>query len=602
MPRVEFTARKISSAAEEGINRLKHYRNARAMFIKDYVGNYFAKPKGLTGQYPVNLVFLAIRALIPNLVMKHGINKVTTEILAYKDFAEMLGLGLDVSQRQRKLKKILRAGLVDMCFGMAIYKTSIWASGELLPVGDDVNVDPGQIYTDLVDIDDFVLDPTCRSLEEATMMGHVVRIPRYKLLEQDFNEELIMSLPTADPILDENGKVEELSKMTEPASAMAKLQDYVKIVELWIPEAEAICYVPHPAQTTKDKFLKVTDYYGPAEGPYTIGSLTPPVPNNPLPVAPVGVWRDLNEMANRMFRKFMEQGDRQKDVLLYRPQYADDAEAIRTAVDGDCIATDNPNDFNSVSFGGQSTDNEKMISQLRSWFNYMAGNPDQMSGVSSSATTNRATEVQMLQANASVVTEDMRDIIADVNADISKKEAWFMMHDPLINIPASKRISGGREVQIWLTPEQRQGDHSEYFFKIKKRSMQIQEPHLRSKAIMEFFTNVLPSVMTSAQISMQIGVPFNASRALMQAAEELGIEDLMVEVFDDPTFARRLEMFQRQGPQDSGKGQIVNPKAVAQNNGFPMAHSIAGPQTDFNRNAQQTAAMGQAAFGAGGGL
>ena len=572
------------------------------MFIKDYVGNYFAKPKGMTGQYPINLVYLAIRALIPNLVMKHGVNKITTEILAHKDFAEMLGLGLDVSQRQRKLKKILRAGLVDMCFGLAILKTSIWASGELLPVGDDINIDPGQVYTDLVDFDDFVLDATCRSLEEAALMGHIIRIPRYRLLEQNFDEAAVMALPTADFLPNKNDRVEDQSQNVGVDSATANLQDYVNVVELWIPEANAICYVPHPKQTIKDKFLKITDYYGPAEGPYTFGSLTPPVPNNPLPVAAVGVWRDLNEMANRMFRKFMEQGDRQKDILLYKPQYADDAEAVRTAIDGDCIATNDPSAFNTVSFGGQSADNEKMITQLRSWFNYLAGNPDQMSGMSSGAKTNRATEVQMLQANASVVTEDMRDIIADVNAEISKKESWFMMHDPLINIPLSKRVSGGREVQIWLTSEQRQGDHSEYFFKIKKRSMQIQEPHLRSKAIMEFYTNVLPSVMTSAQISMQIGVPFNATRALMQAAEELGLEDVMVEVFEDPTFMRRWQMFQQQGPQDFGKGQIVNPRAVAQNGGFPMAHSIAGPETEFNQNAQATAAVGQAAFGVGGGI
>ena len=593
---VEFTARKISEAAKEGIDRLKHYRKARAMFIQDYVGNYFAKPKGMTGQYPVNLVFLAIRALIPNLVMKHGVNKATTEILAHKDFAEMLSLGLDVSQRQRKLKNILRAGLVDMCFGMAIYKTSIWASGELLPVGDDINVDPGQIYTNLVDFDDFVLDATCRSLEEATMMGHVVRVPRYKLLEQNFNEELVLSLPTADSILDESGKVAGLSNISDPASATAKLQDYVKVVELWIPEAEAICYVPHPAQTIKDEFLKITDYYGPAEGPYTFGSLTPPVPNNPLPVAPVGVYRDLNEIANRMFRKFMNKGERQKDVLLYRPQYADDAEAIRTAIDGDCIATDDPSAFNTVSFGGQNTNDEQMVSQLRSWFNYIAGNPDQMSGMSSGAKTNRATEVQMLQANASVVTEDMRDIIAGVNSDISKKEAWFMMHDPLINVPLSKRVSGGREVQIWLTPEQRQGDWAEFTFKIKKRSMQIVEPAIRSRAIIEYHTNVVPSVMNSAMLAMQIGVPFNVNRALMQAAEELGLEDIMVEVFDDPTFQQRMQNFVQQGPKDSGKGSLMNPAAIMQNRGYPMAKSVPSEQTQFNQQSQETAAISQSAY------
>lgn len=599
---VEFTAKKISEAAKEGIWRLQTYRASRAMFVKDYVGNYFCKPRGMTGEYPINLVFLAIRALIPNLVMKHGVNKVTTEILAHKDFAELLGLGLDVSQRQRKLKKILRAGLVDMCFGFSIYKTSIWASGELLPIRDNVNCDPGQIYTDLVDLDDFVLDATCRSFEEAALIGHNVRTPRYKLLDQDFNEELIMKLPKADSLQIKDGKIQNLSQSDNNQQTTADLQDYVNVIELWIPEANAICYVPHPEQTSFDDFLKVTDYYGPSDGPYTFGSLTPPVPNNPLPVAPVGVWRDLNEIANRMFKKFMEQGDRQKDILLYKPAYADEADGVRTEQDGGSLAIEDPDAVKVVSFGGQNKDNETMITQLRWWFNYMAGNPDQMAGVSSSATTQRATEVQMLQANQSVTTEDMRDIIADVNGEISKKESWFMIHDPLINVPLSKRTSGGKMVQVWFTPEQRQGDWEEFTFKIKKRSMQIMEPQLRARAIMDFNTNVIPSVAASAQIFMQLGIPYNVPRALMVAAEELGIEDIMVEVFEDPTFVQRWQMFMQQGPQDAGKGQALNLGAVLQNGGSAMARPIASPVTEFNQNAQMTAAMGQSAYRGMGGI
>jgi len=598
---VEFTAKKISEAAKEGIDRLSNYRGARAMFVRDYVGNYFNKPKGMTGQYPINLVFLAIRALIPNLVMKHGVNKVTTEILAHKDFAELLGLGLDVSQRQRKLKKILRGGLVDMCFGMTCYKTSIWAAGELLPVGNDVNCDPGQIYTDMIDFDDLVLDATCRSLKEAVLIGHAIRTPRAQCLEYGLDEELVMKLPSADSLQIQEGKIQNLSMDNGTDNTTADLQDYVNVVELWIPEANAICYVPHPYQASFDDFLKVGDYYGPSDGPYTFGSLTPPVSDNPLPVAPVGVWRDLNEIANRMFRKFMEQGDRQKDILLYKPQFADEAESIRTETDGSTLACEDPSAFQTVSFGGQNKDNEAMINQLRTWFNYIAGNPDQMAGLGSSARTGKATEVQLMQSNASVVTEDMRDIIADVNSDISKKESWYMIHDPLIKTPLSKRVSGGKMVQVWLTPEQRQGDWEEFTFKIKKRSMQIMEPHLRSRAIMEFYTNVVPSVMTSAQIAMQIGVPFNAPRALMQAAEELGLEDVMVEIFEDPTFIQRMQYFAQQGPKDSGKGSMTNPKAIMQQGGFPMMRNVMSPMQQQNQFAQATAAEGQTAFGGMGG-
>jgi hypothetical protein len=589
---LELGAQDISQAAKEGFERMKSYRMARAMFIKDYVGHYFHKPEGMTGDYPINLIFLAIRALIPNLVMKEGVNKILTPIIAEREKAELLGLALDKSQKQRKLKNILRAALCDMCFGFAILETSLDASGVSLAV-NDINVDPGQIYTDLISLDDFTFDATCTSFEKAVFKGHNIRVPRQTLLDKNWNEELVLQLPSADDLLN-NDKASDLTIRNQNTKTN-KLQDYVNVVKIWVPEAEAICYIPNPHQTSFDDFLNIQDYYGPAEGPYTIGSLTPPVPDNPLPVAPVGIWRDLNEIANRIFTKFMDQADRQKDIMFYRPGYEDVADAAGDAVDGESIATDDPNAVQVVSFGGQNDKTERMVGELRSWFNYMAGNPDQMAGQGSSARTGKATEVKIMQANASVVTEDMRDIIADVASGVSSKEAWFINTDPLINSPLTRRTTGDKEVQIWLTPEQKLNDWAELTFTIVKRSMTIMEPALRSRLIMEFYTNVVPSVMTSAQIALQAGIEFNVPRALMQAAEELGISEILMEVFDDPTFTQRMAQFANAGPQDPGKGQL-NIKGVMQNGGSSITKTIATPEQQFNIESQEGSADAQAAW------
>lgn len=589
---LELSAQDISLAAKEGFDRMKSYRKARAMFIKDYVGHYYHKPEGMTGEYPINLVFLAMRALIPNLVMKEGVNKIITPIIAEREKAELLGLALDRSQKQRKLKNILRAAVTDMCFGFTVLETSLDASGVSL-VEDDVNVDPGQIYTDLISLDDFTFDPTCTSFEKAVFMGHNIRVPRQVLLDKKWDEELVKQLPGADELSDS----EKASGLTikNHNTKTSQLQDYVNVVKIWVPEAEAICYIPNPHQTSFDDFLHIQDYYGPAEGPYTIGSLTPPVPDNPLPVAPVGIWRDLNEIANRIFTKFMDQAERQKDIILYRPGYGDIAEAVVDAPDGYTQACDDPSAVQTVSFGGQNTQTEKMVGELRSWFNYMAGNPDQMAGQGSSARTGKATEVKIMQANASVVTEDMRDIIADVAADVSRKEGWFVNTDPLINAPMTRRISGDKEIQVWLTPEQKLNDWAELTFTIVKRSMTIMEPSLRSHLIMEFYTKVVPAVMSSAQIAMQAGIQFNVPRALMQAAEELGIAEILMEIFEDPTFTQRMTMFANAGPKDPGKGQL-SIQGVMQNGGSPMTANIASPETQFNQQAQEGSADAQAAF------
>ena len=87
----------------------------------------------------------------------------------------------------------------------------------------------------------------------------------------------------------------------------------------------------------------------------------------------------------------------------------------------------------------------------------------------------------------------------------------------------------------------------------------------------------------------------------MQAAEELGLEDVMVEVFEDPTFIQRMQYVAQQGPKDSGKGSLTNPKAIMQQGGFPMMRNVMSPMQQQNQFAQATAAEGQAAFGGMGG-
>lgn len=599
-----LTATTLSQAVREGFERMRRFRKQRAMYIKDYVGHYFSTEHGMTGETPINLVFLAIHALVPNLVQREGMNKVTSDFLGNLEYAELLGLALDRLQKQLNMRSIMRQGIVDMCFGFAVFKTALNAEGMyLLPLGEDQDVDPGQIFTEVVSLDDFTFDPTAVSFDKAAFMGHRTRISRTELLEAGWNEELVTRLPAASEHPMESQWAKTLTQDSKKSGHMHDLQDYVYIVEVDVPEAGAVMYIPDPAQATFDDFLMVNEAYGPQEGPYTIGQLTQPVPDNPFPIAPVGIWRDLNEMANVIFKKFMSQSERQKDVLLYPPDQADVADAIRTSIDGDCIASQRPKEIQVASFGGQNPDNERMINELRGWFNYMAGNPDQLMGISESADT--ATEYQGNQANATVRIQDMRDMIADNYADISRKQAWYLHTDPLLfnfdqpGIPLIRRVTGSRPVQVWLTPEQRRGDFLEYNFEIIKRSLTVVEPTLRSKRIMEYSTNVLPALAQTAMVLMQIGVPVNFPRQAMQIAEEMGIEDAVQEIFEDPTFQKRMQMFMSMGPQNAGKGSL-SMKGVLQNGGSPLKRDIASPSKEANQSIQQPAAEAQSAMGFGG--
>lgn len=558
-----ITARKFSLAVDQGFNRNQRFARSRAMFIKEYVGKYYAQQFGITGEEPINLIFNTIRAMVPNLVMKSGVNKVGTEIIAYREYAYLLGLGLDKLDRKIDFKEILRATIVDAFFLMGILKSGLATSGKLLNFGD-VLVDKGQIYTDGVDFDDFVFDPVCKDYRNASFIGDKNRVPRQMLLDDDdFDHDLVMQLPRSmNP--DSQKKIQNISRKNISDSEMYEMQDFVDVVECYVPEAGALLTIPDPKQIIFNDYLAARDYYGPKEGPYTILSLTQPVPGNPYPVAPIGVFYDIHKMANRMMVKLMNQADRQKDIAFYDPAGADEAEDLRTAEDGDMVAGA-PDTVKVINFGGQNQKSEAMLGKLQVWANYMSGNPDQVAGLASEAES--ATQANILQANSTITIEDARGMVYNAAAKCAHKKAWYMHTDPFIEAPLSRRKPGGEYVQLVLTPEQRRGDFLDYTFNIKARSMSRLDPAIRSKRIVEFSSNIMPGVVNTAMINAQMGIPTNVPTMLTDIADELGILEDVQDWFVDPEFVQRMQLAQQLGPQPQGKAQTAGPAAGTRGNG-----------------------------------
>ena len=576
----EIYPRKIAYAVKQGFDRVARYRKLRAMLIRAYVGKLYANEKGITGDEPINLIFNAIRSTVPNLVQKHGANKIDTENIEYRDYAFLLSKALDIIDKRIKLKDRLRVNVVDTMFGLGIMKSGLAGGGEVLNFGD-VLIDEGQVFTDNVDLDDLTIDPTCNSLTTPAFIGDSNRIPRQILLDDDsFDHDAVIALPRSiHP--DAKRRADAITKSKISQVEMDELQDHVDVVELWVPGAKAKIVMADPRQKIADNYLSIVDFYGPDDGPYTFTSLTQPVPGNPFPIAPVGIFYDLHNIANEMAVKTFEQAMRQKDVLVADPSYADEAEDVRTAADGEVIVG-NPDSVKAVSYGGQNPANVEMLGNLQSWFNYMSGNPDQLAGISIGAKT--ATGQSILQSNASVILEDTRDMAEDAQAEVNKKMAWYLHTDPLMNMLIAHRKPGGETVQLRLTPAQRRGDFLDFTFSTKQRSLVRLDPAIRSRRVMEFGTKVVPSVIMSAVEATQIGLPFNVQRVLTDLAEEQGILEEIYDWLEDPEFMQRIKLMAAMGPQNQTGGMSVG--GVVQNGGNPSMPNIPGLEKEQRQNQQ----------------
>lgn len=590
----EVTPIKFQNVVKRGFERIQSYRKARAMFMREYIGQYYRDKYGITGDEPLNLIFRAISTFVPNLVMQTPINDVSTEYLQYKPYAEMLGLALDKVENDINLTDTLRAWIVSAFFAFGIIKTSLASSENHIQFGDS-RIDPGQVYSELVDLDNFVFDPICTDIRKSSFLGDRVRVPRQILLDTDgYDHDAVVRLPNSKFL--GGDRVEDFTKQNTSVSETYTLQDYVDVVQLHVPEADALVTISDPQQMMMKQYLRVEDYYGPKEGPYTLLSFTPPVENNPLPIAPVSMIYDIHKIANRTFIRMMNQADREKSVLAYPPANADEAQDLVDAEDGDTVAVTDPTQFNILQWGGSNPKNDQMVGQMQMWFNYMSGNPDQMSGNQTKATTGRketATKTQATQGNAAVSLEDARSIIYKRAAEISRNQAWFLHHDPLINMPLVKRITAGEYKQLELTPEQRQGDFLDFVFKIKARSMVPLDPMQRTRLMTEFAVNMVPAIAQAAMVAMQIGTPFNLMRCITDLAEAQGLTADVQAWFDDPEFAAKQKFMLQTGPQNPGKaGGMQNGSG-----GSPTARPVAGPETQSKQNEQLGANGSQQSMG-----
>jgi len=79
-----ITPAKIQNVVKRGFERIQNYRKARAMFLREYVGQYYRDKQGISGDEPINLIFNTVKTYVPNMVMQNPITEVSSEHLVYK--------------------------------------------------------------------------------------------------------------------------------------------------------------------------------------------------------------------------------------------------------------------------------------------------------------------------------------------------------------------------------------------------------------------------------------------------------------------------------------------------------------------------------------
>lgn len=534
----------LQRAVTQGFDRVENFRRARYRFMEEYVGQYYDKADGVGEEaQPINLIFKAISILVPHLVSKNPEHDVESHYAMYSSTAELLKLYLDDLVSKIGYKHELRLTIIDALMSVGIVKDGLGVSGQSLD-GPDGLTSLAMPYAKRVDLDDFTIDPLCRNIREALFVGSRVRVPRAFIEESGLYNLDGARLPSIQDQMRRGTEVEALSRNKRKVNRGEENQlvDYVDLVEVYLPDARKVVTVPFGEHMHSKDFLRVVDYDGPEPtgdspvlGPYHLLGFHW-VPNNPFPVPPCGIWMDLHEMANSNAAKATRQADRQKEVLVYGRGAADDAEQVANASDGESIAVDHPDMIKSVTFGGVNDAVYEHLNWIKQEFGESGpGDFQALGGESSGAST--ATQANILASAANIRVGDMKDLIYDFSASVSRSLAWYGFTDPLLELPLKKRIPGGEDVTLMLTPEAIHGDFLDYHFDISLESMDRENPLQRSQKLIQFVQTVIPTAIQTFMQFFQIGMPqmFNPIKFININAKLQGIDHFEA-VWGDPEF------------------------------------------------------------------
>lgn len=564
---MKVTPENVSKAVNVSMAKFDHFRRARGRFLAQMTGRFYSRQGPGDAEErkasPINLLHSAVSTMIPNLVYNDPKFKTTTNILPYRNYGDVLGLGINHLGKRVGLRMTLRKAITDAIFMAGFIKTGIASTEEFITIeGSDVTL--GQPYVDRIDPDDMILDPMARDWDEQSFIGNRFRVNLEDLQASGlYDNDLLDKLGSRYDSLDAGDSPAEKIIGDKSSQQFSEINKYVDLVEVYLPDEQIVVTLPYRKGDTQDKFLRTADYQGPKKGPFHMLGFTY-VPDNVLPVAPAGIWYDLHILGNRIARKLSRQAERIKRVLAYQGSAVDDANEIAEADDGESVRVDDINAIKEVAYGGAGEDSYKYMEWVQKKFSDQSGNLDLLAGTGAGAPT--ATQSEMLQANTSVRLSDMQSLVYQFTAEIGQALAFYLHTDPLIELPLARRVNGADQ-QVIYTPEMREGDWLDFHIAVEPFSMARQDPNTAVRRKLEFATNVIPAAAQGVQL---LGPGFKIGAFLKRIAMDVGIEDVD-EFINDDELTAWLMMQMQMNTGDPGKAASFGQQPPPPGMGQPMA-------------------------------
>lgn len=490
-------------------------RNLRNRMLAEYANKYYDGGwKGTHTLQPLNLIDRGVQIIAPFMVMQNPRVLIQPRAGLSNPYVRPFSLTLELALAHlfgeiRLAQRTLRPLVIDSLFGMGITKTGTWHEYDVEIAGHHAEV--GQPYCDRIDFNDYVADIAARSFEEMKIEGNKYRLP----LEYVQSSGLFKHYDRLSPDLKLYGQTdpERIAKPEIGDTEYCELQPTVELFDVWLPKEGVILTLPPQGQG--DKVMREVEWDGPEGGPYD--KLCYKVfPNSVIPIAPVYTWLDINKIVNTIAVKMKEDACREKTIGVYPLGEDEDADRMKESKNGDLVGVRDPEVVKELTLGGFNEKSMPFLQYLEHQYAISYSNLYGIGGRGSQAET--LGQEQMLQYNATRALDDMVDQFHMFVRSITRKLAWFVWQDPMIQVPVVKNVEG-MQIPETYSQKAQEGDFFDYTFDIDPYSMSRMNPEMKYQKLLQFVTGVLIPLTPLAQ---QQGSQLDVDQLVRTFGEYLG--------------------------------------------------------------------------------
>jgi hypothetical protein len=487
-----FTQR-IRTSCEKWKEIMEPVLEKRKRMLAAYCSDYFKSGSGT--DHPVNLIDRGISTMVPWLTMNNPAIEVETHghpnlrPIAYRQQLAINYWMEDVGFADQ----ILARGVFNSMFGMGIFLTGVAKKKDVVWRGHALEV--GYPFIEVIDDSMYVCDPFAVKRSSAEFEGHLYPLS-VKYAKEFFGGKYADAITSETRILE--GSPDTVTKSGEPVTS---IRDICYFMDVYLPdEKSVITLFPF-----KDgPILKTTPYEGPDEGPYNILGYKF-VSDHPIPIPPVWGWLDLDTTANVILQKMRQQAERQKDVILYTDDAAEDATRIKNSEDGDLIRCDNPAQVRKESFGGSNPVNYQWVEYCERGVSKNGGNLDLLGGVGGQSDTFGQDRMQM--GNASKIVNYMANRTHSEAHSMLRKIMTYIWRNPFTDIRTSMNIKGIGKIPVEFNKTLKSGEIYDYAMKVVPYSMQRMSPDQAQQVMLNLLNGwVLPTLSLAARQGQQLDV------------------------------------------------------------------------------------------------